>query len=150
MNAAQINSETTTLRTLADFGVEDLTKVATASYYVDAVAGRKITFRETSTVYFDFPDQQRRVVLGLTLETKKSRGKKVPVQDSLPRFRVSTLKGYDKIKNMWGTESHDERSVELTLEEANAFSLQFEEIRSSMVKEKNHWTWYPHQLAMAS
>lgn len=150
MTASQINMEAPALRTLADFGLVDVAKITTASYFVDAVAGRKVSYRENETVYFDDPDNQRRVVLRLVLETMKHRGKKIPVPESLPRFTVSTLKGYDQQKNMWGIGSHEENSVDLSLEEAAAFHRQFEEIRAGMVKEPHHWTWYRSDLARAS
>lgn len=150
MTATQINSSTPALRTLTDFGIADMTTVSTASYYADVVLRPKIIYREHSTVYFDDRVNQRRLVLKLMLETKKKGNKKVPVPTSTPHFVVSTLKGYDDDKNMWGGSSHDEKQIDLTLEEAAALHLQFEQIRAGMVKEPHHWTWYPKNLSLAS
>jgi hypothetical protein len=152
MTATQINSNSSTpaLRTLAEFGIVDASTVSTASYYVDAVIRPNISYREYSTVFFDDRESQRRVVLKLMLQTKKKGTKKVPVPNATPHFVVSTLKGYDAVKNMWGGTSHDEKQIELTLEEAAAFHLQFEQIRAGMVKEPHHWTWYPRNLSLAS
>ncbi|MDF9779021.1 hypothetical protein [Pseudomonas baetica] len=150
MNAPQINNAAPAPRTLADFGLVDPAKVSCASYYVDAVTGPKITFREVGTVYVDDLENQRRVVLYLTLETRKRAGKKVPVPNTIPRLKVSNLSGYDPVKNIWGQGGHEESYVELSLEEAAAFNQQFEALRAGMVKEKNHWTWYRSDLALAS
>ncbi|MGE8063810.1 hypothetical protein [Pseudomonas sp. NPDC089569] len=150
MNTAQINTAAPTPRSLADFGLVDLTKVSCASFYIDAITGPKITFREVGTVYFDDHENQRRVVLHLTVETKKRGNKKVLVPDSIPRFIVSNLSGYDPLKNIWGSGGHEESNVELTVEEAAAFRQQFEALRAGMVKEKNLWTWYRSDLALAS
>lgn len=150
MNAAQINNAAPAPRTLADFGLVDPAKVSCASFYIDAVTGPKITFREVGTVYFDDLENQRRVVLYLTLETKKRGNKKVPVPTSIPRLKVSKLSGYDPVKNIWGQGGHEESNVELTVDEAAAFHQQFEALRAGMVKEKHHWTWYRSDLALAS
>lgn len=150
MNASQINKAAPAQRTLADFGLVDPGKVSCASFYIDAVTGPKITFREVGTVYVDDIDNQRRVVLYLQLETRKRGGKKVPVPNSIPRLKVSNLSGYDPVKNIWGQNGHEETHVELTLEEAASFHKEFEALRAGMVKEKNHWTWYRSDLALAS
>jgi len=150
MNAAQINNAAPAPRTLADFGLVDPAKVACASFYVDGVVGPRITFREVGTMYVDDIENKRRVVLHLTLETRKRGDKKVPVPDSIPRLKVSNISGYDPVKNIWGQDGHEESFVELTLEEAVRFHKEFEALRAGMVKEKNHWTWYRSDLALAS
>jgi hypothetical protein len=149
MNAAQINNAAPAPRTLADFGLVDPAKVSCASFYIDAVTGPKITFREVGTLYVDDFENQRRVVLYLQLETRKRGDKKVPVPNSIPRLKVSNLSGYDPVKNIWGRGGHEESYVELTLEEASSFHKEFESLRGGMVKEKNHWTWYRSDLALA-
>ncbi|MHC5194771.1 hypothetical protein ACYSUW_13550 [Pseudomonas frederiksbergensis] len=154
MNAAQINNAAPAPRTLADFGLVDPAKVACASFYVDGVAGTgpgpKFTFREVGTMYVDDIENQRRVVLNLTLETRKRGDKKVPVPNSIPRLKVSNLSGYDPVKNIWGQDGYDESFVDLTLEEGASFHKEFEALRAGMVKEKNHWSWYRSDLALAS
>lgn len=150
MIASQIVNAAPAPRTLADFGLVDPAKVSCASFYIDAVTGPKITFREVGTMYVDDIENQRRVVLYLTLETRKRGDKKVPVPNSIPRLKVSNLSGYDPVKNIWGQDGHEESFVELTLEEGASFHKEFEALRAGMVKEKNHWSWYRSDFALAS
>lgn len=150
MNAAQINNAAPAPRTLADFGLVDPAKVSCACFYIDAVTGPKITFREVGKMYVDDIENQRRVVLYLTLETHKRGDRKVPVPNSIPHFKVSNISGYDPVKNIWGKDGHEESFVELTLEEGASFHKEFEALRAGMLKEKNHWSWYRSDLTLAS
>lgn len=125
---------------LAILNLPDLDNVVSQSFYSDAkIDGKAITFRDATTVWIDDKAAGKRVVVRLTLETKKQGGKRVPLLNATPCLRVSHLDGYDPVGNMWGGNGHEEQYLEIGVTDAWVLHLQLEAIRASMKKQTPHW-----------
>lgn len=122
---------------LAGLGINDLSKIVSQTFDSQPQLGnRTITYREQTTVFMDDIDAEVRIVVRLTVETKKRGDKRVLVPNSFPNLQVGKLRGYDAVKNTWGNVSHDTDYLQDTdLSEAWDAHQQLEAIRSTMKRE---------------
>lgn len=128
---------------LVSIGVNDLSKIVAQTFDLQPqINKRSITYREQTTVYVDDVDAQLRLVVRLTVESKKRGTKRVPIPNSFPSVSISRLEGYDPEKNTWGTLSHTtEYPQEHSPDEAWEAHKQLEAIRSTM-KQDSRYNWY--------
>lgn len=147
MTAAAKQSPLFPATLLANVGINDLSKVVSQSFDSQPQIGKRtITYREQTTVYVDDVEAELRIVVRLTVETKRRGEKRVVVPNSFPNLQVSKLRGYDREKNSWGTISHDtEYFQDPDLKEAWAAHQQLEALRQSM-KQHGPCIWYVNPI----
>ncbi|WP_439126141.1 MAG: hypothetical protein ACNJA3_27625 (plasmid) [Pseudomonas rhizophila] len=129
---------------LVNAGITDLSKIVSLSFDLQPqINKRSITYREQTTVYVDDMEAQVRLVVKLTVESKKRGSKRVQMPDSYPDLQVARLEGYDPVKHVWGTVSHTSNTVpEPELDDAWQAHQELEGIRAGM-KQNDPYTWYP-------
>ncbi|HDS0957166.1 hypothetical protein [Pseudomonas putida] len=129
---------------LASLGVDDLSKIVSQTYDSQPqINKRSITYREQTTVYVDDVEAQLRLVVRLTVESKKRGAKRVPLENTFPSVTISRLVGYDPEKHVWGAVSHStEYPAEPSLNEAWDTHQLLESIRSTM-RQNGPYNWYP-------
>jgi len=129
---------------LASLGVVDLSKIASQTYDSQPKLNkRSITYREQTTVFVDDVEGQLRLVVRLTVESKKRGGKRVPLENTFPSVTISRLVGYAPEENKWGTVSYTtEYPDEPSLNDAWETHLFLESIRSTM-RQNGPYNWYP-------
>lgn len=134
-----------TVSHLARFGITDTSKIALQSFHSAVqVEKRGVTFRETTSVYFDDHEAQQRIVLTFKVDTRELRKKREPVLHGVPSCRVTVLKGYNMAIRCWGSVSHEEQSIDLSVGEAWATHLECQQLRAHMHAYGS--TWYAEPL----
>lgn len=129
---------------LESLGVDDLSKIVSQSYDSQPqIHKRSITYREQTTVFVDDAEAQLRLVVRLTVESKKRGAKRVPVENTFPSVTISRLIGYSPEENKWGTVSYTtEYPAEPSLNDAWDTHQLLESIRSTM-RQNGPYNWYP-------